>query len=204
MRPSRCLSLLALPLLATALSAADGGLSIARWGNALLVTAPGGAAPTGALATRLNQRVTVDFKDTPVEEVADFLRKLSGANIVVAPAVTTSGALVTLKASNMSLGNVLHWVTKLTGTHIGYVHGAIYLADKPLEEASVTRLYDISDLTMPLQDFAGPELALNAGGAGGAGGGALFKPAEESNAAPTHDEIIEIIQKVIKPGQWNN
>lgn len=205
MRPFSFLALSALviPLVTTSLSAADGEMSIARWGGALLVTAPGGAAPSRAMAARLNQRVTVDFKDSPIDEVADFLRSVSGANLVLAPAVTASGTTVTLKATSMSLGNVLHWVTKMTNTHIGYIHGAIYLSDKPIEEASVTRIYDISDLTMPLKDFPGPELALSSGDQGG--GGALFMPPTESaNAAPTHDEIVEIIKKVVKPGQWKD
>ena len=191
-------------VLTTNLSAADGEMSIARWGGSLLVTAPGGSAPTGAMAARLNQRVTVDFQDASIDAVADFLRSVSGANIVVAPAVTASGTTVTLKASSMSLGNVLHWVTKMTNTHIGYIHGAIFLSDKPVEEASVTRFYDISDLTMPLKDFPGPELALSSGNQGKGGGAVFMPPAESTNAAPTQDEIVEIIKKVVKPGQWKD
>lgn len=206
MRALTCLSLslLTAATFSTALSAADGEMSIGRWGNALLVTAPGGTAPTGAMAARLNQRVTVDFKDASIDNVVDFLRSVSGANMVVAPAVTAAGTSITLKATNMSLGNVLHWVTKMTDTHIGFIHGAIYLSDKPIEDASVTRLYDISDLTLALKDFPGPELALNASGDHG-GGGAIFKPATDStNAAPTTDEIVEIIKKVVAPGKWKD
>ena len=197
-------TLLSLPLLVASLSAAEGEMSIARWGGSLLVTAPGGSAPTGAMAARLNQRVTVDFQDASIDAVADFLRSVSGANIVVAPAVTASGTTVTLKASSMSLGNVLHWVTKMTNTHIGYIHGAIFLSDKPVEEASVTRFYDISDLTMPLKDFPGPELALSSGNQGKGGGAVFMPPAESTNAAPTQDEIVEIIKKVVKPGPWKD
>jgi hypothetical protein len=210
MRPFSFLavSALVIPLVATGLtanlSAAEGGLSIARWGGALLVTAPGGTAPTGAMAARLNQRITVDFKDASIDDVANFLRSVSGANLVIAPAVTASGTTVTLKATSMSLGNVLHWVTKMTDTHIGFIHGAIFLSDKPIEEASVTRLYDISDLTMPLKDFPGPDLALSSGDQGKGGGAVFMPPTESSNAAPTQDEIVEIIKKVVKPGQWKD
>ena len=130
---------------------------------------------------------------------------MSKINIVVAPAVTLSAPTITLKASDMTLGNALHWVTKMTHTHMGYIHGALFISDQPVKEASVTRLYDISSMTMAIRDFPGPELALNAGGANGGVGGALFKPADEdSNSSPSTEEIEEIIKKVVAPGKWSD
>lgn len=189
---------------ATAIQAADEPYHIARWGNALLVTAPGGPGMDRAVAARLTQRVTMDFRDAPLGDVVDFLRTATGVNIVVAPAVIVASPSITLKASDMSLGNALHWVTKLSNTHLAFIHGALFLSDQPVSEASVTRMYDISSMIMPIRDFPGPELALNAGGANG-GGGALFAPAEESgNTSPTTDEIEEIIKKVVAPGKWSD
>lgn len=188
----------------TAAPAAEEAYQIARWGNALLVTAPGGPGMSPAVAARMNQRVTLDFRDASLTEVIDFLRDVTKVNIVVAPAVTLSAPSITLKASDMSLGNALHWVTKLSNTHMGFIHGALFISDQPVKEASVTRMYDISSMTMPIRDFPGPELALNAGGQGGVGG-ALFKPAdEEKNNSPTTEEIEEIIKKVIEPGKWSD
>lgn len=183
---------------------ADETYSIARWGNALLVTAPGGPGMSPAVAAKLGQRVTLDFRDAPLSDVIDFLRDATKVNIVVAPAVTLSAPSITLKASDMTLGNTLHWITKLSNTHMGFIHGALFISDQPVKEASVTRLYDISSMTMPIRDFPGPQLALNAGGQGGAGG-ALFAPVEDdTNSAPTTDEIEEIIKKVVEPGKWSD
>ncbi len=184
-------------------TAVDEPYRIARWGNALMVTAPGGAGVDRALAARLNQRVTLDFRDAPLADVVDFLRSASRLNIVVAPAVTLSSPSITLKASDMSLGNALHWLTRLSNTHMGFIHGALFISDQPITEGSVTRLYDISSMTMAIRDFPGPELALSGGDQSG-GGGALFKPAaEDTNSAPTTDEIEEIIRKVVAPGKWD-
>lgn len=185
------------------LSAAE-KLSIGRWGTSLLVTAPASIAVDRGMAAKLNQKVTVDFKDAPIADVADFLRQLSGANIVVAPGVIAGGGTVTMKANDMTLGNVLTWVKTLTGVHLGYVHGALFISDKPVEEASVTRMYDISDLTLPMKDFPGPELALNAPSGMGGGGATLFQPPKDSTSnAPTTDEIVDIITKVVRPGEWD-
>lgn len=194
---------LGLLITATALPAAE-EYQIARWGNALLVTAPGGPGMSPAIAARLNQRVTLDFRDAPVTDVIDFLRSVSRINIVVAPAVMINTPTITLKAKDMSLGNALHWVTRMSNTHMGYIHGALFISDQPVMEASVTRMYDISDMTMVIRDVPGPELALNAGGQGG-GGGALFTPAEDNeSSSPTTEEITDIIKQVIAPGKWSD
>jgi hypothetical protein len=191
-------------LCATTLAqSADEPYRIARWGNALLVTAPGGPGMSPTVAAKLGQRVTLDFQDAPLTEVIDFLRTVSAVNIVIAPAVTLSAPSVTLKASDMTLGNTLHWVTKMTNTHMGFIHGALFISDEPVKEASVTRMYDISSMTMAIRDFPGPQLALNAGGQGGAGG-ALFAPIDDdTNSSPTTDEIEDIIKKVVAPGKWS-
>jgi hypothetical protein len=195
---------LGLLITATAVHAADEPYQIARWGNALLVTAPGGAGMSPAVAAKLNQRVTLDFQDAPLTDVVDFLRSVSRINIVVAPAVALSAPSITLKAKDMSLGNTLHWLTKLSNTHMGFIHGALFISDQPVKEASVTRLYDISDMTMAIRDFPGPEMALNGGDQSGAGG-VLFKPvADDESSSPTTEEITDIIKKVVAPGKWSD
>jgi hypothetical protein len=188
---------------ATVAFAADEPYQIARWGNALLVTAPGGPAMSPAVAAKLNQRVTLDFQDASLTDVVDFLRDVSKVNIVVAPAVLLKSPTITLKAKDMSLGNALHWLTKLSNTHMGFIHGALFISDQPVKEASITRIYDIADLTLPVRDFPGPELALNGSGQTGAGG-ALFQPvADDESSSPTTEEITDIIKKVIAPGKWS-
>ncbi|MBA3938243.1 MAG: hypothetical protein H0X38_12330 [Planctomycetes bacterium] len=201
-----CCALLAITASAYAASAPQ--LSIARFGNALLVTAPGEPAGAAAMAGHLHQRVTVDFKDERVEDVIETLRQLSGLNFVVLPAATGANVpAVSLKASDMELGNVLTWVQTLTGLHVSYLDGAVVVADKPLAAASTTRMYDISDLTLPIQDLPGPELAFNAGGMQGKGGaGGLFgTPKDDTGSrAPSSDEIVELLKKTVAPGQWKD
>lgn len=193
---------LGLIIATTAIHAADEPYQIARWGNALLVTAPGGPGMSPAIAAKLNQRVTLDFQDAALTDVVDFLRSVSHINIVVAPAVTLTSPTITLKAKDMSLGNTLHWLTKLSNTHMGFIHGALFISNEPVKEASVTRMYDISDMTMAIRDFPGPELALSSGGQNG---GALFGPVDDSeSSSPTTEEITDIIKKVVAPGKWSD
>jgi hypothetical protein len=189
----------------SALPAADETYRIARWGNSLLITAPGATEMNRAESARLNQRITFDFRDAPLTEVVDFIREVSKINIVIAPAVILSAPHITLKSSNMTLGNALHWMTKLSNTNFGFLNGALFISDQPIVEASVTKMYDISDMTLPIRDFPGPEMSLNGGGQNISNGGAIFKPVGESkDNGPTTEEIEDIIKKVIAPGKWSD
>ncbi len=202
MRMHSLLALAAPLFLATGIEAADEpGLSVARWGNTLIVTAPGGGTGDARIAGALSPKLTIDFREATIDEIAEFLRKATGVNIVVAPAVTAQATSVTLTARDMTLGNALNWVKTLTHTHVGYVHEALYISDKPIQEESVTRMYDVSDLVMVMRDFPGPELALNAP-TGKGGGALLMPPVENTQPAPTTDEVVDLIKKVVHPGEW--
>jgi hypothetical protein len=179
-------------------AADESSYQIGRWGNALLVTAPAQRTMDHATSAKLGQRLTIDFRDTPLPEAIDFLRVATKINMVIAPAVLLRAPNITLKASNMSAGNVLHWITTLSGTHSGFLHGALYISDQPIREASTTRLYDISDMTMPIRDFPGADLALNSGSQNG---GLIITPTNE-HTAPTSDDIAELIKKVVAPEKW--
>ena len=192
-------------IVSSSLQAADETHRIARWGNSLLVTAPGGTEMSRAESVKLNQRVTFDFRDAPLTEVVDFLRDASHINIVIAPAVILSAPHITLKSNNMTLGNALHWMTKLSNTNFGFLNGALFISDQPIVEASITKMYDISDMTLPIRDFPGPEISLNGGGQNSSNGGAIFKPVGDSkDNGPTTEEIEDIIKKVIAPGKWSD
>jgi hypothetical protein len=178
-------------------AADESSYQIGRWGNALLVTAPATSSVDRVTSAKMGQALTVDFRDTPLAEAIDFVRVTTKINIVIAPAVLVRSPSITIKASNMRVGNVLHWITTLSNTHYGFLHGALYISDQPIREASTTRLYDVSDMTMPIRDFPGPELALNSS----PNGGLIIAPDAE-NTAPTSDDIAELIKKVVAPGKW--
>jgi hypothetical protein len=182
--------------------AADGQYTIARWGNALLVTAPGGSGMTPEITARLNQRVTCDFRAASLTEVVDFLRTTTSLNIVVTSAVTLANPAVTLTANDMTVANALRWLSKTSNTHVGYLNGALFISDQPVKDASITRLYDISSMTMPIRDFPGRELAFTTESQGGAGH-TLFTSVNDNTTAPTTDEIEELIKQVIAQGKWS-
>jgi len=184
-----------------ALIAADGenGVKITHYNITLVVTSP--ADQAGPPASILSQLLTVDFKDTPISDIADFLRKSTALNVVVAPELVARNACVTLSAKNMELGNLLKWIKTTGGIRYGWANHALYFSDKPIEGRSVTKLYDVTDLVLPITDFAGPELAFNGGGAA-SGGWVLMTPQEPAaqNTA-TIESLVELLEKqgITKP-----
>lgn len=150
---------LLIPLaLAAAAGAAD--VAIGTWNGMLLVTAPAGDG-LHRLGGRLAQRITLDARDQPLTETADLLRGMTGLNVVLAPELQARPPRITLQVRDMGLDHVLAWIARVGGVHIGYLDGALYLADRPLAGAGTMRLYDVSDLALPRRDFPGPALALD-------------------------------------------
>ena len=194
MRTLAAFALAVAPCLTQALAAAegDGEVAIGHWGHSLIITAPTGAGDIN-LGPRMQQRLTVDFVDASIADVAEFLRGATQCNIVVDPKVLVAGPVVTLKASNIELGALLHLVTQMTKLHMGFVDGAIYISQEAYQGATRTKLYDVSDLMLPLRNFPGPDMDIPEPGGQGAH---LQPPVAEDTPPATIDEVEDLLRKV--------
>jgi hypothetical protein len=187
--------LLPLLLVATSLSAAD-DIAIGRFGRFLVVTAPvtGGSNP--AVNQLLEQRVTIRFQDATVTEVADFIRKNTTLNVVVAPSAGLKP--VSLDVQDMSLRHVLDWTCTVAHIRHTWLDGAIYLTDQAVvADRTATVMYDVGDLTLPLQDFPGPELGLGSGQ--DQNGVQVLPPVAAVRPPATMDDIEALVRRVVIP-----
>lgn len=185
-----CLPLLA--LIATA-SAAEREYSIGVHRNLLLVTAPASLdRMPGAI---LNTPMTVDFQDTPLDDVALLISRATGANVVIDPTLRVAGVSVTFKASNMACGNVLNWIRQTARVHIAWVDSAIYFSNEPIQRKEVTKMYDVSDLVLKVPHFPGPEVGYSDMGAGKTG--VSFIAAPEESDAPSTEELVDLIENML-------
>jgi hypothetical protein len=187
---------LALLVIAAApfLRAADDQVTISHWGtHSIVITAPTGADEVN-LGARMKQRLTLDFVDASLSDVADFLRRVTDANIVVDPKLLVADPRITLKASDMELGAVLSWVTRMAPCHMGYVNGAIYLSQEPYQGATKTKMYDVSDLVLPVRNFPGPDLDIPEPGGRGA---MILPPVDSDKPAPEIDDVEGLLRKVV-------
>jgi type II secretory pathway component HofQ len=81
------------------------------------------------LRDQLGKKISFDFVDTPLPDVAAFLANRTGMNIVSLVPKTDATAL-TLKVNDMRLDSAMHWITvvsptriKIEGNVIGFTTG---------------------------------------------------------------------------------
>ena len=156
----------------------------------------------------LDQRVTFDFQDTPFDEVVNFLRQVTGTNIIVAPTVqgaAAGGGAVTLKVKDMRYGDALKWILELTSLKMALKDQAIFISNEAIVGDVVLSMYDVTDLIQQPRDMAGREMAYSSGDSGGSGGGiSLFKNDTTETKAPNPEELVEFIKKNVASDQWED
>lgn len=114
-----------------------------------------------AIARMESLRVTVAFHETPLDEAVDYLRDLSGLNIVVDPRARTE-ARVTLRLKNLSFKSTLKLMLGTLDLGATFRDGAIVVVPKDvLRRNTELRVYDVRDLLQKIQDFPGPTMELS-------------------------------------------
>lgn len=159
-----------------------------------------------------SQKISFDFVETPLPDVLSFLSSLTDVTIVLdQEALKDDMPAVTLRVNDMSLERAMNWVCKLVGLKYALRNEAVFVSHpKQLYDRTVLRMYDVSDLTVEITNFAGRQQALATGsGRGGEQGGDsgigddfFKKEDEEEEKALTGEELIKFIRSMIAPGTW--
>lgn len=119
-------------------------------------------AQAEAEAKLANLKVTLDFKDAPLDQVVDYLREISGLNLFIDRKVADKQIRVSLKVSEISLKSVFQLVLKPHEAGTMFRDGVLMIttleeiADKTLR----MRIFDCRDILHPIQDFPGVEIQL--------------------------------------------
>lgn len=181
-------SLLLLAVLVPAIPAAE-DLRVDIWNGMLLVRGPAtGSKPLPGA----EQRMTVEWREQTLDEVAEFLRVACRLNVVVLPGA--GERRVTLAVRDMALGNLVNWIGRQTDTYTDYQGQALLFSTAPLRGAESTRLYDVTDITRPVQDFPGPELALSST----TGKGIICNfPAAKDDGSGRVEDLAEFIRRQV-------
>ncbi len=156
---------------------------------------------------RLEQEVTFIWEDQQLEEAIEYLRRTTGINMIIDPeALATAPPPITLEATNMKLQTALKWIQRITNLTASIRGQAIFLSNEEVRGEVVVKPYDVTDLMIPVEDFEGPDLTFDAGGAGGGGGGGfdIFQDAGGAGGAAEGDpaEIADFIRNNIEPDSW--
>ena len=130
-------------------------VTVGIWNGMMVVQAP--ASETHPLPGA-EQRVTVDWREEHINEVAEFLRVACRINVVCLPGA--ADRTVTLNVQHMPVATLIRWIERQSGVVVGWRDQALTFSLTPIQGPTIMKLYDVRDLTMPLHDFPGPELAL--------------------------------------------
>ena len=105
------------------------------------------------IAASLRQTVSVDFADTPLDEVVNMLRELLAVNIVLDDE-GDDAKFINLQLRNVPASSVLRWVTYLARLDYTVTDHAIYIGPRS-RIARMGRVYfrqyDVTDLLVPLE-----------------------------------------------------
>ncbi len=152
---------------------------------------------------QMEKRVSFDFLETPLEQVVQFLTKVTGIAIVLDPAAlvddmgTPMPQNVTLKVDEMRFSSALNWILRLTNLKMTLRDEAIFIG-KDIDTDAFLRIYDVRDLTVQPQDMPGPNIELVAGEADIA----ISSFADQDQSLDL-DAIKELIEGTIRPEIWS-
>jgi hypothetical protein len=114
------------------------------------------------------RRVTVNFDRTPFKDCVDFIRDVSGLNIVVSQQVRElaedEGIEVTLRLKDLKLRNCFELFLKQADKELRYGirHGVLFiaLADEWEKDEMILQMLPIGDLLHRPPDFPGPKMGI--------------------------------------------
>jgi hypothetical protein len=112
-----------------------------------------------------NTKISLDFSDTSLEEVIDFLHEVADVNFVLSRDVREkcrNGELkVDVKLSEMQLKAALKLILELHELTGVYKNGVIVIETKEERGGEVEmKMYDVKDLMMKIEDFPAPTIEL--------------------------------------------
>ncbi len=110
-------------------------------------------------------RVTLDFRNAPLEAVTDYLREIAAINLVLDPKVREKNIVVTLKVSEIALGSALTLILKPHACGVLFRDGVLQVLPQDRIDDLTLRmeLYDCRDILYPIRDFPGVDFVLSEG-----------------------------------------
>ena len=98
-----------------------------------------------AVRAALEQKTSINATETPLVDIAAYLRHVSGVNIILEK--DAGEQTVDLMLADVSVRSVLDWATRLTDLSYAINDGSVYIGTAGRVAAKpVVRIYDVSDL----------------------------------------------------------
>lgn len=113
------------------------------------------------------KRITIDFRETSLDEALDFLRDVSGLNVVLSKKAREElegeKVAINLKLKDVKLRSVLELMLEQTHDELRYGvrHGVLYIGvDAEWKQELVLDFIPVDDILHRPKDFPGPKVGL--------------------------------------------
>lgn len=150
-------------------------------------------------------RVTVDFDNVKLPEAIDYLRDVTGLNLVILPkAMEKDGETpIRLKVKDLSVKSVLKLLLSSRGLTATYRDGAMVILPKEdLQGTTVMRLFDVRALQVKIQDFIGPKVELTSPSS--KSGPGVVVTFDEPKPVIEDDFLLQMIRTSTGNGSWDS
>ena len=110
-----------------------------------------------------SMKVTVNFEDVRLPDAVEYLREITGLNLVMLPkAMDKDGdTKVKLKVKDLTVKSVLKLLLSSRGLTATWRDGAIVILPKEdLQDSTVMKMFDVRSMLVKLQDNPGPRVEL--------------------------------------------
>ena len=168
------------------------------------------SAEARKLKERLEEEISMDFSESPLSEVVDFIRNRTGLNIIIDPQVykdfpDAEALKVEITVNNIKISLLLNLILDMKGLTYRVENGGVLLIStkQRIQEQPVLRLYNVRDLTGTLNDFPAQEINLAAADKADAGGVVLAKTEESPATTITEEQLTDLIKNNIAKGTWD-
>lgn len=146
------------------------------------------------------RKITINFPETPLQDVILFLQDITGLNFVIAQGVDATERKISIKLKDIVLENALKIILEQTKLTYIFDRESIIISE-PGSAAGETyfEIYDVSDILYKIADFTASRLSLPnpdaPGGAGGGGASLIFDDAAAAGEGSINaDALIDIIK----------
>ncbi|KAF0245671.1 MAG: hypothetical protein FD180_1391 [Planctomycetota bacterium] len=144
-------------------------------------------------------KISLDFKDTNLSEVIDFLHEVTGINFVLSKTVlekARGGELkVDIKLEDLPLRTALKLLLELNDLALVYRKGVLMVETKEERGSELDmKMYDVKDLLMKIRDFPGPSLELSSGEGDAGPTTGIVEPDEGAHPFDDPESLVNIIR----------
>jgi general secretion pathway protein D len=157
--------------------------------------------PIRRIKNALEDKVEFDFDKTPLADVVQQLRTVTGAKIGIDPAIDAPNVPVSGSFHGLPASNVLNLILENVGLTYIFKENILYITQQGQKVANVEfGIYNVSDILNKIRDFTGPELLLRPTGEQGASP-ISFTPESKDEETQLDPEKLEALIKASTGGE---